>query len=130
MKCKNHHVIRGYVGKDPVVKNLPGGGIAADFSVATTSKWKDKKSGEWQEQTEWHNVKAWRYLAERVERDLKKGSYVEVEGKSVTETWPDKDGKTCYKTVINASDVDLLEKRQRTDLDPKTDSDRGGDKGW
>ena len=125
MKCKNRVELRGYVGGDPKVTNLPGGGLVAEFSVGTTSKWKNKKTGEWDEATEWSNVKAWGYLAERVERDFKKGSYVDIEGRIQTETWKDKQtNEDRSKKVINASDVDLLERRQKAPEESKTASDQ------
>ena len=124
MKCKNRAVIRGYVGKHPRIKNLPNGDMVANFSVATTTKWKNKATGEWMENTEWHDVQAWKYLAERVERDFKKGSFVEVEGKIVTERWNDKEsGQERQRKVIKAADVDLLEKRQAPQREPETGSD-------
>ena len=129
MNCENDHRIIGFVGKDPRIKNLPGGTLVADFSVATKSRWKDKKTGDWKEEVSWHLVKAWAYLAERVERDLKKGSYVRVQGPSVTETWTDKEGVKQYRKVIKAADLYLLEKKGRTVPEGATDSDRGGEKG-
>ena len=129
MKCRNFVSLKGYIGQEPKVKNLPGGALVATFSLATKERWKDRKTGQWKEHLEWHNVQAWAYLAERVERDFKKGSYIDVEGKIVTEHWVDKEGVDQYRKVIKAGDLDLLEKRGRADYDKPTDSDGAGEKG-
>jgi len=89
--------------------------------VATTRAWKDRKTCEWCEVTEWHNVEAWTYLAERVERDLKKGSPVYVEGATETQHWKDKEtGQDRSQKVIKAADLFLLGERTRVDHDTKS----------
>ena len=121
MKCVDSHTIIGYVGKAPTVKNMPGGNMKARFSVATTRKWQDKKTSEWEERTEWHTVEAWGYLAERVERDLKKGSPVYVQGSTETQRWTDTATKQeRTQKVIKAADLFLLGERSRGGSDKKT----------
>lgn len=124
----NKSTLIGYVGRDPEVRNLPKT-MKARFSVATTRKWKDKQTGEWQEQTEWHNVEAWGYLAERVERDLKKGSPVYVEGPTETQTWNDKEGNERSQKVIKAAQLSLLGERPPARQQAPTEShqDQGTD---
>ena len=76
----NKVTLVGHVGQDPEVRRLENGTPVGRFSLATNEKYKDS-AGEWQEQTEWHNVVVWRSIAEQAERSLKKGSFVYVEGK-------------------------------------------------
>jgi len=71
----NKVLLIGNLGRDPEIRRLESGAAVAKFSVATNENYRDK-NGEWQTITEWHNVVAWRGLAERAERDLKKGSMV------------------------------------------------------
>ena len=105
----NKVIIIGNLGRDPEVRYINDTPVA-NFSVATTEKWKDKQSGEWTERTEWHRVVAWRYLAERVEKLFKKGKQVYVEGKLETRKW-EKDGHTNYTTEIVARDLQLMGKK-------------------
>ncbi len=91
----------GHLGKDPEVRRLESGAAVAKFSLATSESYKDK-AGEWQSVTEWHDVVLWRSLAERAERDLKKGSLVFVEGKLTTRKWQDKEGNNRYSTEVVA----------------------------
>jgi len=107
----NKVTLIGHLGKDPEVRNLENGASIARFSVATNESYKDK-TGEWQTITEWHNVVAWRNLAERVERDLKKGSLVYVEGKLTTRKWQDKEGNDRYTTEVVALSVKPLDRRE------------------
>jgi single-strand DNA-binding protein len=107
----NKVTLVGNLGKDPEVRKLESGASVAKFSVATNENYKDK-NGEWQTVTEWHNVVAWRALADRAERDLKKGTLVYVEGKLTTRKWQDKDGGDRYSTEIVAFVLRSLEKRE------------------
>lgn len=109
----NKVTLIGNLGKDPEVRNLESGATVANFSVATNENYRDK-SGEWQTITEWHNVVAWRGLAERAERDLKKGSMVFIEGKISTRKWQDKEGNDRYSTDIVALQLRSLERREST----------------
>jgi single-strand DNA-binding protein len=123
MRCENRVVLKGYVGADPEVRHLDGGKVVATFNVATTQKWKDK-AGEWKEATEWHRIIAWRWLAERAEEQLKKGTYCEITGQIKTRSY-EKDGHKVYVTEIVATDLFSLEKRAKKGgaaTDPGTDS--------
>ncbi len=104
----NKVIIVGNLGRDPEIKYTQANVPVANFSVATTESWKDKQTGEWQEKTEWHRVVAWRYLAEKVERTLKKGKQVYVEGKLETRKWTGQDGNERYTTEIIARDLMAL----------------------
>lgn len=108
----NKVTILGNVGKDPEVTYLTNGTPVAKFSVATTEKWKDQE-GNQQEKTEWHNVVAWKKLAEIVGQYVAKGAKIYVEGKLQTRSWDDKNtGQKRYSTEIVAHDVVLLSFKQ------------------
>ncbi len=108
----NKVTLIGNLGSDPEVRHLESGAVVAKFSLATNESYKDK-AGEWQTQTEWHNIIMWRNLAERAERDLKKGKLVFVEGK-LTHRKYEKDGQTRYITEVVANTFRLLEKRENS----------------
>jgi single-strand DNA-binding protein len=109
----NKVVLIGRLGKDPEVRSLENGATVARITVATSDAYKDKE-GNWQEQTEWHDVVGWRDLANRMEKQLKKGSLVYIEGKLTHRKWEDKDGNTRYTTEVLANAVRSLEKREGT----------------
>lgn len=103
----NKVILLGNLGKDPEVKELPNGKVC-NFSVATSRKWKDK-SGEWQKETEWHNVTAFGSLAGVCEKYLRKGSKVYIEGRINTRTWENKEGVKQYSTGVIAEDLKMLD---------------------
>ncbi|MBM4131198.1 single-stranded DNA-binding protein [bacterium] len=107
----NKVIIIGNLGRDPEIKYTQSNVPVANLSVATTESWKDKNSGEWQEKTEWHRVVAWRHLAERAERYLRKGKQVYVEGRLETRKWQGQDGQDRYTTEIIANQLMLLGRR-------------------
>ena len=107
----NKVLIIGNLGRDPEIKYTQSNVPVANFSVATTESWKDKNSGEWQEKTEWHRIVAWRHLAERAERYLKKGKQVYIEGRIETRKWTGQDGNDRYTTEIVAQQLMLLGRR-------------------
>jgi single-strand DNA-binding protein len=107
----NKVIIIGNLGRDPEIKYTQSNVPVANFSVATTESWKDKNSGEWQEKTEWHRIVAWRHLAERAERYLRKGKQVYVEGRLETRKWQGQDGQERYTTEIIANQLMLLGRR-------------------
>jgi len=104
----------GHLGQDPEVRYTQGGTAVANFSVATTEKWKDKNTGELQERTEWHRCEVWGNSAERAGEWLSKGNLVYVEGKLQTDKWQDRDGNDRYTTKVR---VALWE-----NLSPRNDS--------
>ena len=107
----NKVTLIGHLGKDPEIRTLESGATVARFSVATNENYRDRNN-DWQTITEWHNVVAWRNLADRAGRDLKKGSLVYIEGKITTRKWQDRDGNDRYSTDIVANTLRLLEKRE------------------
>jgi len=107
-KSVNKVILLGNVGKDPEVKFLPSGQAVANFSIATSERYKDK-AGEWQERTEWHNLVAYARLAEIIRDYVKKGSKLYAEGRLTTRSWDDKDtGKKVYRTEIVLAELSLL----------------------
>ena len=109
----NKVILIGNLGKDPEIRHLDTGSSVAKFPVATNENYQDKNK-EWQTITEWHNVVVWRSLAERADKQLKKGSLVYIEGKISTRKWQDKDGNDRYSTDVVANTFRLLDKRERT----------------
>ena len=121
MGCLNKVQLIGRLGKDPEVKYTQGGDPVANFSLATSETW--KKDGEKKEKTEWHNIVAWKKLADLAKQYLSKGRLVYVEGKLQTRKWDDKDGNERRTTEIVASNIVFLEsngngKQQHADPDP------------
>lgn len=110
----NKVILIGYSGSDPEIRHLDGGVAVTRVSVATTESWKDQ-AGEWQNKTEWHNVIAWRDLAEKAGKQIKKGSRVYVEGKLSTRKYTGQDGVERYATDVIASTIRLLEKQEGTE---------------
>lgn len=97
----NKAILIGHLGKDPEIKTTQQGGKLATFSLATTESWKDKNGGGRQQRTQWHTVVVFNeHIVGVVERFLKKGSLVHVEGQIETRKWTDKDGKERWTTEI------------------------------
>lgn len=96
----NQVSLLGRVGKDPAVRSLNDGGKVANFSIATSERWKDKQSGERKEKTEWHNVVVWGNLAGIVDQYVKKGSQIFIQGKLQTRKWQDQQGNDRYTTEV------------------------------
>jgi single-strand DNA-binding protein len=106
----NKAILVGNLGRDPEIRYTPDGTAVANFSVATTEKWKDKNTGQMQEKTEWHRIVAFRRLGEICGEYLRKGSKVYIEGKIQTRQW-EKDGITRYTTEIVANEMKMLDSR-------------------
>jgi single-strand DNA-binding protein len=104
----NKVILIGNLGKDPEVRHLENGAAVANFSIATSENYKDRKTGEKVSQTEWHNIVAWRGLAEIAEKYLKKGAKVYIEGKLKTRTWQDKEGNNRYSTEVITDNLTML----------------------
>ena len=108
MASVNKVILIGNLGRDPELKSLPSGQPVANFSIATSEKWKDKSTGETKEQTEWHNIIMFGKLAEIAGQYLKKGSSIFVEGRLQTRKWQDKNGQDRYTTEIIANEMKML----------------------
>jgi len=106
----NKVMLIGNVGKDPEPRHLENGTMLVTLAVATTERYKDR-NGEVKEQTEWHNVVCWRNLAEIVEKFVRKGTQVYVEGRLRSRSWEDQNGQKRYVTEIAADTLRLLGRR-------------------
>lgn len=99
----------GHLGRDPELKETPGGKSVCDFSMAVNRRWRDSK-GETQEAVDWFNVEAWGRLAEICGEYLKKGSLVFLEGRLQTDSY-EAEGETRYFTKVVASQMQMLDRR-------------------
>ena len=108
MSGVNKVILIGNLGADPEVRHLQNDVTVANFNLATSETYKDRQTSEKREQTEWHRVVVWRGLAEVVEKYVKKGSKVYVEGKLRTRKW-EKDGIERYTTEIMADNLTMLD---------------------
>jgi single-strand DNA-binding protein len=105
----NKAMIIGNLTRDPEVKNIPSGQTVATFSVATNFVWTDQ-SGQKQERVEFHNIVAWRRLAEICGQYLRKGAKVFIEGRIQTRDWLGQDGVKRYRTEIIAENMIMLDR--------------------
>lgn len=113
MASVNKVILVGNLGRDPEVRYSPDGAAICNLSVATTSSWKDKTSGEKRDETEWHRVVMYSRLAEIAGEYLKKGRSVYIEGRLKTRKWQDKDtGVDRYSTEIIADQMQMLGGRE------------------
>lgn len=103
----NKVILIGNVGADPEVRYLDGGVAVANLRLATTESYKNK-NGEKVDQTEWHNIVLWRGLAEIVEKYVKKGMRLYIEGRIRTRSWDDQNGVKRYTTEIYADNMQML----------------------
>jgi single-strand DNA-binding protein len=107
-KDLNKVLLIGRLGQDPELKYTQSGIAVAKFSLATSQQWKDQ-DGNTQDKTEWHNVVAWRRLAEICSEYLKKGSKVYMEGSLSTSSWEDENKKKHYRTEVVLNDMIMLD---------------------
>jgi single-strand DNA-binding protein len=97
----NKVMLIGNLGADPEIRSFQNGGKVANLRIATSENWKDKTTGERQERTEWHNVAIFSEgLVGVVERYLRKGSKVYIEGQLQTRKWQGQDGQDKYTTEV------------------------------
>lgn len=101
----------GNVGQDPEVRYLDNQAKVARLRVATTESYTDR-NGEKRESTEWHTVTCWRRLADLVEKYVKKGSQLYIEGRLQTREWTDQSGAKRYSTEVSADNIQLLGRRE------------------
>jgi single-strand DNA-binding protein len=102
----NKVILLGNLGRDAETKYTPSGVPRSTFTLATSRRWKDQQTGEWKEETDWHNVVLWR--SENVAPHLQKGKQIYVEGRLQTRSWEDKDGNKRYTTEVVADNLILL----------------------
>lgn len=108
----NKVILIGNLGNDPEVRYTPNGSAVANITLATSTSWRDKQTGELQERTEWHRIAFFNRLAEIVGEYLHKGSKIYVEGSLRTRKWQDKTtGADRYTTEIIANEMQMLDSR-------------------
>lgn len=121
----NKVTLIGNLGSDPEIRSTPGGGRVAQFSLATSRTWNDQNGGK-QEKTEWHRCVVWNskgsQLADIVEKYVKKGDKLYLEGRIEYRQWQDKDGQTKYSTEINVRELILLGGGKRDGMDAEMDA--------
>ena len=128
MKGVNKVILIGRVGTDPELRKMENSRSKLNIRLATTESFK-KATGEWQDITDWHSVVMWGPMAERGEKDIKKGNLIYIEGKIRTRSWDDKDGNKRYVTEIiseyyqNLTPKDASKKEQETDQSNEDDVD-------
>ena len=107
----NKVTLIGNLGNDPEIRSTTGGNRVASFSLATSRSWNNPQ-GEKQEKTEWHKCVVWNtkgsQLADIVEKYVKKGDKIYVEGRIEYRQWTDKEGQTRYTTEINVRELLML----------------------
>lgn len=107
----NKVILVGNVGMDPEVRTTEGGVKVARVRLATTERLFDRQANETKEHTEWHTITMWRGLADVVDKYVKKGSQIYVEGRLRTREWMDKENNKRYTTEILADTMNLLGRR-------------------
>jgi len=114
VRSLNRVILVGRAGKAPEVTVMPNSGQQlAKFSLATNEGYYDKNNNAWKElPTEWHNIVAWRALAQKVEKSVGKGDMILVEGSIRTRKWTDKSGQERSITEIQADNVIVLDRRR------------------
>lgn len=122
MASLNRVTLIGNLGRDPQVRYTQDGLAIANVSLATTVSWKDKKSGERRDDTEWHRAVLYGRTAEIAAEFLKKGSPIYIEGRLRTRKWQDKEGAERITTEVIAEQMQMLGGRSgtRTELDNLT----------
>ena len=122
----NKVMLIGNVGKDPEVRYLENNPApqgtnpkVAQFTLATTERFRDR-NGEVRENTEWHNIVAWRGLADLAEKYIRKGSQLYIEGRIRTRSWNDQTGAKQYRTEIVADSIQLLGRKSDNPASPQT----------
>jgi single-strand DNA-binding protein len=110
-------IIIGNAGADPVSRSTQGGGNVTSLSIATSTKWTDKNTGEVKEQTEWHRVTCFNGLGTNVAKYVRKGSKVSIQGRLHYSSWTGADGVTKYGVEILADSVDFLSPAAETPPD-------------
>ncbi len=103
----NKAILVGNLGKDPELRYTANGTAVCTFPLATSERYKDR-DGQQQEKTEWHNIVAWRQLAEICGKFLAKGKQVYIEGKIQNRSYDDRDGNKRYITEIVADQMQML----------------------
>lgn len=116
----NKVMLIGNITKDPELRSTPSGQSVASFGLATNRVWKDPTSGERKSAAEFHNIVAWRKLAEICGQYLRKGSKVYVEGRLQTRNWQGQDGNKRYMTEVIMENMIMLDRKPQGDFSPSS----------
>jgi single-strand DNA-binding protein len=108
MASLNKVMLIGNLGKDPELRHTASGTAVATFSIATSERFKNKQTNEWEKKTEWHNVVLWDKQATLAGQYLTKGSTIYLEGRLQTRKWQDKNGNDRYTTEIVGNSLEFL----------------------
>ena len=123
MPSLNKVMLIGHLGRDPELRYAPSGDPVANFSMATTERWRDPSSDERKERTEWHRIVVWGKQAEVVGEYLKKGGAAYIEGSLRTREWTDHNGNKRSTTEIRAQRVQFLERPKASEPEEAAASD-------
>ena len=105
-------ILGGYLGEDPELRFTNSDQAVCKMRMATTSRYKDSKTGEWQKMSEWHNVVVWGKRGEALAGFLRKGEYITVTGELRTRQWETKEGEKRRSTEVIAKDVETTGRGQ------------------
>ena len=112
----NKVILLGNLGRDPEIRSMQSGAKMASFSIATSKRWKDRNTQEQKEKTSWHNIVVFGDgLVDIVEKYVKKGSKIYIEGEIQTRKWQDKDGNDRYTTEVLGNQLTMLGSRGSSD---------------
>jgi single-strand DNA-binding protein len=125
----NKVILIGNLGAEPEVRYTPGGSAIANATLATSTSWKDKQTGEMQDRVEWHRVVFFNRLAEIVGEYLHKGSKIYVDGALRTRKWQDKSGVERYTTEIIVNEMQMLDSRTGGNFDPESQGNTHSNQG-
>ena len=109
MSITNKVQLVGYVGQNPEIKEFGESGKLAKLSIAINENYKNK-NGEWVDNTTWHNLIGWGLIADRIEKQIQKGSHVLIEGKLVNREYTDKENVKRYITEVEILSFLVLDK--------------------
>jgi single-strand DNA-binding protein len=99
----------GNIGKTPELKYTSTNKAVLNFTMATSEGWRDKVTGEWKEDVQWHKVTAWDRIAENAHKYARAGAHVYVEGKLKTNAWKKSETETVYQVYIEAQEVQVMD---------------------
>ena len=128
----NKVILLGNLGRDPEIRSMQSGSKMATFSMATSKRWKDKTTNEQRDKTSWHNVVVFGDgLVNIIERFVKKGSKIYIEGELQTRKWQDQEGNDKYTTEVILQgyncNLTLLDTRNQNTEDLSTDENQSSE---
>ena len=119
LSLSNSILLRGHIGRDPEIKETASGKKLARFSVATNKTYKNA-NGDYVKDTTWHNVIAWGFVADRVDKALKKGYHVLVQGSQINRNYEDQEGKKRYISEVVINTFERISKGKEENSGPKS----------